>query len=48
MKHTFQWLLAAVCLFAVGTVRVMADNKDDDAPSVPIPIYYHPILYAQS
>ena len=38
MKHTFQWLLAAVCLFAVGTVRVMADNKDDDAPSVPIPI----------
>ena len=38
MKHAFQWLLAAVCLFAVGTVRVMADNKDDDAPSVPIPI----------
>lgn len=38
MKHTFQWILVAVCLFVVGTVRVMADNKDDDAPSVPIPI----------
>lgn len=38
MKHTFQWILVAVCLFIVGTVRVMADNKDDDAPSVPIPI----------
>jgi hypothetical protein len=38
MKYTFQWILVAVCLFIVGTVRVMADNKDDDAPSVPIPI----------
>ncbi len=38
MKHTFQWLLAAVCLFFVGTVQVMADDKDDDAPSVPIPL----------
>ena len=38
MKNVFNWILVAVCLFTVGTVRVMADNKDDDAPSVPIPI----------
>lgn len=38
MKHTFQWILVAVCLFIVGIVRVMADDKKDDAPSVPIPL----------
>lgn len=37
MKHTFQWILIAVCLFIVGTVRVMADGgKEKDI--VPIPI----------
>ena len=34
MKHTFQWLLAAVCLFVVSTVQVMADDNED----VKIPI----------
>ena len=29
MKHTFNWLLAAVCLFVVGTVQVMADDNED-------------------
>lgn len=29
MKHTFQWILAVVCLFVVGTVRVMADDGED-------------------
>ena len=37
MKHTFQWILAVVCLFVVGTVQVMADGgKEKDI--VPIPI----------
>ena len=38
MKHTFQWILAVVCLLVVGNAQVMADDKDDDAPSVPIPL----------
>ena len=37
MKYTFQWLLIAVCLFVVGTVRVMADG-DGEKDIVPIPI----------
>ena len=37
MKHTFQWLLAAVCLFVVSTVQVMADNNEE-VKTVPIPI----------
>lgn len=37
MKHTFQWLLAAVCLFVVGTVQVMADGEGEkDIVSIPI------------
>ena len=28
MKHTFQWLLAAVCLFVVGNAQVMADDEE--------------------
>lgn len=37
MKHTFQWLLAAVCLFVVSTVQVMADNNEE-VKTVSIPI----------
>ena len=29
MKHTFQWILVAVCLFVVGTVQVMADGEEE-------------------
>ena len=36
MKHTFQWLLAAVCLFVVGNAQVMAD--DEELKTVPIPL----------
>lgn len=36
MKHVFQWLLAAVCLFVVGNTSVMAD--DEEVKTVPIPI----------
>ena len=32
MKHTFQWLLAAVCLFVVGNVSVMADDEEVKLP----------------
>ena len=38
MKTFFNWLLVAVCLFSVGNARVMADDKKEDAPSVPIPL----------
>lgn len=34
----FQWLVLAACLFVMGTTHVMADDKKDDAPSVPVPI----------
>ncbi len=34
----FQWLLLAAFLFVMGTTHVMADDKKDDAPSVPIPL----------
>lgn len=34
----FQWLVLAACLFVMGTTHVMADDKKDDAPSVPIPL----------
>ncbi len=37
MKHTFQWFLAAVCLFVVSTVQVMADDNEE-VKTVPIPI----------
>ena len=36
MKHTFQWLLAAVCLFFVGTVQVMADGEGEKEVFIPI------------
>lgn len=36
MKHTFQWILVAVCLFVVGNASVMAD--DEEVKIVPIPI----------
>ena len=29
MKTIFNWLLAAVCLFAVGNVQLMANNEED-------------------
>ena len=37
MKHTFQWILVAVCLFVVGTVQVLADGSGEKE-IVPIPI----------
>ncbi|MBR6628456.1 MAG: DUF3244 domain-containing protein [Bacteroidaceae bacterium] len=37
-RKPFQWLMLAACLFIMGTIRVMADDKKDDAPSVPIPL----------
>ena len=30
--------MLAACLFVMGTTHVMADDKKDDAPSVPIPL----------
>ena len=36
MKHTFQWLLIAVCLFVVDTVRVMADDEEEVKVDIPI------------
>ena len=41
MKTVFNWLLAAVCLFAVGSVQVMAssdDKKNEEVKTVPIPL----------
>ena len=32
MKHRFQWILIAVCLFVVGTVQVMADDEEVKLP----------------
>lgn len=32
MKHTFQWFLAAVCLFVVGNASVMADDEEVRLP----------------
>lgn len=37
MKHTFQWLLAAVCLFIVGNTQVMASD-DEEVKTVLIPL----------
>ena len=37
MKHTFQWILIAVCLFVVGTVQVMADGNEEEV-KVDIPL----------
>ena len=33
-----QWFVLAACLFVMGTIRVLADDQKDDAPSVPVPI----------
>lgn len=33
-----QWLVLAAYLIVMGTTHVMADDKKDDAPSVPVPI----------
>ena len=30
--------MLAACLFVMGASHVMADEKKDDAPSVPIPL----------
>lgn len=30
--------MLAACLFVMGTTHVMADDKKDDAPSVPVPL----------
>ena len=38
MKNVFNWILVAVCLFTVGNVQVMADDKKEDAQSVSIPL----------
>ncbi len=38
MKTFFNWLLVAVCLFTVGNVQVMADDKKEDAQSGSIPL----------
>lgn len=27
MKHAMQWILAAICLFTVGNVQVMAESE---------------------
>ena len=32
------WLVLAACLFVMGSIRTMADEKNNDAPSVPIPL----------
>lgn len=37
MKYTFQWLLAAVCLFVVGNTYVKA-SSDEEVEGVPIPL----------
>ena len=42
MKHTFQWILAAVCLFIVGNAQVMSD--DEKVKTVPIPIITGDVL----
>lgn len=42
MKHTFQWILAAVCLFIVGNAQVMSD--DEEVKTVPIPIITGDVL----
>ena len=36
MKHAFQWILAAVCLLVVGSVRVMADDGEDVKVDIPL------------
>ena len=38
IRKTFGWLMLAACLFVMGSTQVMADDKKDDAPSVPIPL----------
>lgn len=37
MKHTFQWILAVVCLLVVGNTYVKASN-DEEVEGVPIPL----------
>lgn len=36
MKHTFQWILAAVCLLVVGNTQVMAGDEEEVKVSIPI------------
>ena len=39
MKHAMQWILAAICLFTVGNVQMMASSeKKEEVKTVPIPI----------
>ena len=39
MKHAMQWILAAICLFTVGNVQVMASSeKKEEVKTVPIPL----------
>ena len=43
MKHTFQWLLAAVSLFVVGNTYVKA-SSDEEVEGVPIPLITGEVL----
>ena len=36
MKHTFQWILVAVCLLVVGNSQMMADDNEEVKVSIPI------------
>mgnify|MGYP003303132002 CR=1 FL=1 len=36
MKHTFQWILAAVCLLVVGNTQVIAGDEEEVKVSIPI------------
>lgn len=36
MKHTFQWILAAVCLLVVVNTQVMAGDEEEVKVSIPI------------
>lgn len=36
MKHTFQWILVAVVLYAASNVQVMADGGEGDDVNIPI------------
>ena len=43
MKHTFQWILVAVCLFVVGNTYVKA-SSDEEVEGVPIPLITGEVL----
>ena len=38
MKTIFNWLLVAVCLFAVGNAQVMAENEKKEDVKIDIPL----------